>query len=775
MPENQQLAATLFPIHGLAGHTFALRFLKIVDPIPHDDLRPIRMQQWASDLWRMLKCPVFPSSRDGVPGFLVPAVTQFESAPIVATLHGVPDQNYRVEFTDTVLHVAPGQVGQAERDLAGKIVERSISDAFKDQRSLFWRARWNQYFHLVPENQAVADDVVNAFRGIRFSVVFLDGAPFLAADVLTRYIGRKSLQHHSAEERQQRLYQHVSDEVKFEFRSLFIRDNGSRKFSCRFAGFTGKKVSEFYFGEDKKKTVFDYYKETYPEILLEPWDEAVYVRDHGREDSFAVPASRLFPVFTNDEEGMRQCSVEPWMSPEDRVYAARIFLNRIGTVKVDGKPVACGLTPQAFPRTVFSPPSLEYGEEACLNYAGTPAPVTEQAFNDWRNAKTNYLYKHGTFSTQPLPDVTLLYPESLNRADREAFIELLVGELGALTGNRISINRQRPYRLGSQPWTGAGLLTEAESIAENARSLILPIIILSRRFGGSVYGQLKGRLASLPTQCVDERTVARMLKEGKGTSRIRNLALGVLTAAGIQPWVLADSLAHDFYAGIDVMQNRVSYTYLYGRGGRSSHIDFGEFLRRSRMHESVDSMELRSKLRSGLQAAQAAGAPLRSIVIHRDGRWWSREDDALTAAIIELKRNGTLAADCRVAVVEVRKSHLPVRLFTRTTSGYENPMPGSYLKLDASSVILTTTGRPGVWDRQGRSASTLLLRLVRQDGVFSIEDIARDAYYLTHLNWNAPEIEISLPVTIRWNDDALRYALTSPAEEEAEGGDEEAA
>jgi len=40
-----------------------------------------------------------------------------------------------------------------------------------------------------------------------------------------------------------------------------------------------------------------------------------------------------------------------------------------------------------------------------------------------------------------------------------------------------------------------------------------------------------------------------------------------------------------------------------------------------------------------------------------------------------------------------------------------------------------------------------------------IENIAQDAYDLTHLNWSSPDIDISLPVTITWADQALRQKL----------------
>jgi hypothetical protein len=54
----------------------------------------------------------------------------------------------------------------------------------------------------------------------------------------------------------------------------------------------------------------------------------------------------------------------------------------------------------------------------------------------------------------------------------------------------------------------------------------------------------------------------------------------------------------------------------------------------------------------------------------------------------------------------------------------------------------------------------------------NVRDLAEDAYRLTHLNWNAPDIEISVPVTIRWNDDALRASLASQQQDEDETYDE---
>jgi hypothetical protein len=772
METQKQLAATLFRLTGLAGHTFKLRILRVVDPIPNDDLRAVRLQRWADQLWRSLRCPVFPTSRYGFPGFVAP-MKAISHVGVVHTLPDVPDRQYRIEATDQVIDVTPGSSDAVERQLAARIIDRGFTDAFGAQPKLFWRARWNQFFRTVPENHTAADDLVDAFRGLRFSSLFLGDDAYLAADVLTRYLGRKSLAAHTAEEREDRLHDHVSDEVKFEYRALFVRDNGPRKFSCRFAGVTGQTVSEYRL-KDLNQTVLEYYAKHYPDLRVEPWDEVVFVIDHGRTDPTAVPASRLFPVFTNEDDGMKSCSVASQMSPAERLAQVRGFLSAVSEVTVDGQKVRVDASPATRPRTLLRPPSLEFGDKQVLRCAGAEG-VTDEAFLQWRNNKTTWLYKHGPYSAQALPDIALLFPETMVRENREVFLQLLRDELLALAGHHINVVRQRFYRLGKQAWTGAGLLEEAEALVAQAQGLLLPVVVLSSRFARNVYPQLKSRFASLPSQCVDERTVQRILHDPPRSSRLRNLALGVMTAAGIQPWVLAEPLAHDFYVGIDVLQNQVGYTFFFGTGGRYVQVEFGEYLQRRRMTEAVDPNELRAKLDTGLRSARAVNAPLRSLVVHRDGRWWPKEDQALTSAVTELKRTGVLAPDCRVAVVEIRKSHLPVRLFTKKGAAWENPMPGSFWVLDSSTAVLTTTGKPGVWDHQGRTASALLLQLVHQTGQFSIEDIARDAYWLTHLNWNAPEIEISLPVTIRWNDDSLRYALMQPAEGDDESEGDEAA
>jgi argonaute-like protein implicated in RNA metabolism and viral defense len=232
--------------------------------------------------------------------------------------------------------------------------------------------------------------------------------------------------------------------------------------------------------------------------------------------------------------------------------------------------------------------------------------------------------------------------------------------------------------------------------------------------------------------------------------------------------------------GVDLLYGQVIYVFVCGKGGRNVWVRRGMPRKRHLSTEKIDEFELADRFAEAVREAKQLGVDVNSVIIHRDGRWWSNEDEALTNAITDLQSDDTLPADCKVGVVEVHKSHLPARLFTVTKNAnlpLENPIPGSFLKLNSAEILLTSTGQPGPWDRQSRTARTLLLKLVRGEeaGAIDIKNIAQDAYGLTHLNWNAPEIEISLPVTIRWSDERLREIVRNTGIDETMDTEEQEA
>ena len=276
-----------------------------------------------------------------------------------------------------------------------------------------------------------------------------------------------------------------------------------------------------------------------------------------------------------------------------------------------------------------------------------------------------------------------------------------------------------------------------------------------------MHNRFKTECEDLFSQCVKEENVREVTLL---RAKRRNFALGVMMALGSKPWVLATPLHVDLHIGLDVLVDQVAYTLLYGQGGRDIFRDRGH----SGGDELIKTRLLREKLISGITRVHSLGVEVNSFIIHRDGRWWPKETEALEEAVSFLKGDDqqTLPLDVRYAVAEIHKSHFPIRIFsTEYKAGrptFRNPFPGCYLVLDRNRAVLTSTGRPSEWDEQGRTAGTILVQLAHNPGVLSIEDVARDVFFLTQLNWSAPDIEINAPVTIRWADDMLRDLYVEP-------------
>ncbi len=181
LPNQKLLAASLFPLKGLQGLTFKLRVLRVLDALPNDNFRPIRLQKWADDLWHeVLKCPVFATSRFDFPGFIIPADAEVKPGQIL-TVHDVPDKDFRIEVTSQVLEITPAQAELEERNLACKMIERVISDRYLSLKSKYWRGEWSLYYHLASENESNRSDAVSAYRGFKFGVTVLEGGELLLA------------------------------------------------------------------------------------------------------------------------------------------------------------------------------------------------------------------------------------------------------------------------------------------------------------------------------------------------------------------------------------------------------------------------------------------------------------------------------------------------------------------------------------------------------------------------------------------------------------------
>lgn len=320
------IVATLYPLVGLERSWYSFRVLRVREPIPHDNLRPIRLQRWADKIWRReLRCPVYCTMQLGYPAFLIP---KDASPPVGSEIEivDVPDKVYHIEATDKCLEVSIEDAVGAARELVCRMIERAFADRLVALRDTFWRGQWTLFFRMRPENEGISTDVVNAYRGFKFGVVFLQNTtPHLAVDVRTRYVGKKSLLEYSEAEKGSILERHLNLDIRVEERAYFLRDNGNVKVPCRYTGGTGRRVNECTF-DGSGETVYEYYSRRYPTLQVVPHEIAVFVQDRDNEHSVPVPISRLFPLFTTEYEGLRTCSVRSQIPPGERAKEIAWFL-----------------------------------------------------------------------------------------------------------------------------------------------------------------------------------------------------------------------------------------------------------------------------------------------------------------------------------------------------------------------------------------------------------------------------------------------------------------
>src|SRR5262249_33225785 len=141
-------------------------------------------------------------------------------------------------------------------------------------------------------------------------------------------------------------------------------------------------------------------------------------------------------------------------------------------------------------------------------------------------------------------------------------------------------------------------------------------------------------------------------RASKLASYMRYCAFGMQNLNRKWPWLLATPLHYDVYIGVDVLNGMAGLTFFYDGGRR---VFFRHYL--SKQKERLTTAQMRGILLQHLRKDLAdLHLQPRSIVIHRDGRTFSSELNGLHLAVQGLQREGVLARDLTVGVVDIRKS-----------------------------------------------------------------------------------------------------------------------
>jgi len=249
-------------------------------------------------------------------------------------------------------------------------------------------------------------------------------------------------------------------------------------------------------------------------------------------------------------------------------------------------------------------------------------------------------------------------------------------------------------------------------------------------------------------------------------SYLRYTAMGLLLVNRQWPWVLTESTHYDTYVAVDVLRHTAAFTFV-SDGGRQCHMQI------------VESQQSEKLLRKQVQTVvydyfnhqwQDTAKSPRAIVLRRDGHAFRSERLGFQQAIEQLVREGKLAKEVQLGMIEVHKTTAEgMRLVEETHEGVlRNPTVGAWKALTRQKGLVCTTGFPF---RFSGTVNPLFIRIVAGD--LDIEKILEDTFDLSQLCWPVPDRCMRLSIDLKLCDDNLRSSAAAADEDEGQFGEEE--
>ncbi|MCI0388349.1 MAG: hypothetical protein MOB07_06240 [Acidobacteria bacterium] len=514
------------------------------------------------------------------------------------------------------------------------------------------------------------------------------------------------------------------------------------------------------------------------ELAQLPPETSVICYRNNQGDNRAAPSALCYQVYAPHDVEMSQLHRRSIISPDERRKSIHEFTSRyLQQMRLDGFELVVEPKPLAASVRIFQIPDLEFGNSRVLSVRGTrnTQHVTLENLGQTRLA----LLKRrgaGFYDADPLGRQYFIIPQTVADSYGDAFLELLKQVVDDLfpqeNGYQPEIITYNDRVSKTFPAQGKAIL---DAVQEQHRKpghavvMIHPTIDRRLRDEDQLAAMVlrKMRELDLPSavmhtsiseECFEQVFDAegkpyyqpRGYKRGKLTGYLRGVAINkVLLNNHRWPFVLYTRLHADLVIGVDVKNNTAGFVVVSKNGGR---ISFKPVT--SKQREKLTEKQMRKYLIELVkEQARNNREPIRTIVIHRDGKIFFEEIAGAKRAIRELKDDGVIPCDSTLTILEIAKS-APVsfRLFEilELSNGREkvlNPEVGYYYLPNGREGYLCCTGR--AFPRQG---TVKPLHVVLVEGEMSLEDCLEDIYYLSTLAWTRPEDCTRYPITIKLND-----------------------
>lgn len=544
----------------------------------------------------------------------------------------------------------------------------------------------------------------------------------------------------------------------------------------------GTVVDHKFIAENKRWTLLEYVqtkarKPLTLEVATLSRDASFVLYRNRRGQVLAAPAPLCYEVLTTRPERVAQQHGDTILSPESRRSLVHRFAARyLQNLTLGGRTIHVSVSPLRAETSRLSPPDLRFGNGRVLSVASS-AGAEIVTLKDLGRRRLALLRQEGVgfYVQRALDRQYLIIPQSVFdsygsafRQDLAAAVAAFVTGAGAYSpeivpyddrgrrtfvvqGNAVLAAAKQHCRLPGYALVMLHRLSDAADQEDQLAAMVL--YELSRQVdvrAAVIHSDMPGRAYR---ERMDDGRRAYVRSDpgyGRFNGYLRNVALNhVLLTNQRWPFVLATPLYADVVVGVDVKCNTCGLLSISNDGATIRTL-----YESSRQKEQLTRAQMQQYLERALRehAASRLMNPIRSIVLHRDGRVWPNEIRGAEAAVGALRTDGTIASNATITTVEIAKSaSVPLRFFdVAGPKGHGrvlNPEVGTVFRLSRSDAFLCSTGRS--FPRPG---TVQPLHVRRVAGPMALQACVADVFALTNLTWTRPEDCARYPITMRLND-----------------------
>jgi hypothetical protein len=512
----------------------------------------------------------------------------------------------------------------------------------------------------------------------------------------------------------------------------------------------------------------------YPKLILRPDDLVAYVSFHGLAHPVAVPAKLLrMRVMADEEHSYRGLAQFKTLPPERRREVAQGTWERCrpAVERMLGCPIAAELwTPAEDRCELLSCPDIQLGRGRTVT---APCRATVDEYERYYRQRLDKLRGGGLYYYPEAVERKLfLVTPRTRRSWTEALQTTLLGDftrvIQDISGARFSLSAVReddPERIievlgrtaEQQGGPGTAVVVFDEQSAGGAAYYLLSHELsawhLKRLTKGEVLRKWNARQTARDVQ-------GRCKAERRWQDMVTLSVIDTLDQMGAIPWRIGD-WPYEACLAIDVGEGRrhfaMSVVICRGPDRVPALARISEsWPKGDHQRESINPVILRDKIVQTFGGCDDPDfAPLRSLLILRDGRVCEGEGTALDQAIDRLRQKGRLEQRAPVDVAEVhKKTAKHLRMWLPTARGCANVLEGQTIYLDGKTALLTCTGAATV-SRTATADPCLLVLRRGQD----IRPVARGFFALAQLNYTSPSKAQRLAHPLRETDARLQQRM----------------